>query len=158
MSEQFTFFWKTESPFSQWHPSEFTINEIKYCCAEQYMMACKAKLFNDLDALNKIMATDDPRKQKKLGRQVNNFNAEMWEQNCKSVVYDGNKAKFTQNPKLLEALLATGDTTLVEASPYDKTWGIGLSENDPLAHSRDTWQGTNWLGEILTKLRNDLRQ
>lgn len=156
MSEQFTLFW--DGPFSQWYPSPFTIDEVSYSCAEQYMMSCKAKLFGDIDTYKQIMSTDSPREQKKLGRKVHNFDIDAWNRVAKDVVKAGNIAKFTQNPELKEILLATKGTTLVEASPYDTIWGIGLPESDPRARDRNSWQGTNWLGEVLTEVREQIQK
>ncbi len=153
-NEKFTFFW--DGPFSQWEPAEFEIEGTIYNCAEQYMMANKAKLFGDLDTLASIMESESPREQKKLGRRVQGFNAERWENVARDVVYEGNYAKFTQNPELMEKLMATKGTTLVEASPYDCIWGIGMSEGDEGIEDRDNWRGLNWLGEVLTGLREDL--
>jgi hypothetical protein len=154
MDEKFTFFWY--GPFSQWEPSEFEIDDVSYNCAEQYMMAQKAKMFGDDDTYERIMEEDSPREQKKLGRSVKGFNAERWNIRAREIVYDGNYAKFTQNSDLLDKLLATIGTTLVEASPYDCIWGIGMREGDPGIKNRDNWHGTNWLGELLTGLREDL--
>jgi len=153
-TEKFTFFWN--GPFSQWEPCEFEIDGITYNCAEQYMMAEKARLFGDEDTLSRIMEAEHPREQKKLGRLVKGFNSDRWNARAREVVYEGNYAKFTQNPELLEKLLATKGTTLVEASPYDCIWGIGLRETDKNAKDRSKWRGTNWLGETLTGLREDL--
>lgn len=154
MAEKFTFFWN--GPFSQWEEAEFEVDGIKYNCAEQFMMASKARMFKDYDTLCSIMESESPREQKKLGRQVRGFNADRWNAVAREFVYEGNHAKFTQNPDLLEKLLATEGTTLVEASPYDCVWGIGLRETDKGANNRDKWLGTNWLGEVLTGLREDL--
>ncbi|WP_438447033.1 NADAR family protein [Gorillibacterium sp. sgz5001074] len=154
--ETFTFFYRTESPFSQWHPASFEIEGIRFNCAEQYMMYKKAKLFQDEEIAAKILSAPTPREQKELGRAVRNFRRDEWEMKCKQFVYEGNDAKFTQNQHLLEKLLATRGTTLVEASPTDRIWGVGLLEEDPRIRNRKTWRGTNWLGEILTKLRDDL--
>ena len=159
--EKFTFFWN--GPFSQWTEAFFEIEGITYNCAEQYMMAEKARLFNDDQALEAIMESKDPRQQKQLGRMVKGFSVEMWEEKallngepyCCNLVYMGSLAKFTQNRDLLLKLLDTAGTTLVEASPYDAIWGIGLTESDPRAKNRDTWLGRNWLGEVLTELRED---
>lgn len=93
---------------------------------------------------------------KKLGRQVAGFDQTLWEAECQRIVYEGNWAKFTQNEELLTALRATRGTTLVEASPDDRIWGVGLAEEDPRIRNRRTWRGTNWLGEILTRLREDI--
>ncbi|OAS13333.1 NADAR family protein [Paenibacillus oryzisoli] len=154
--EKFTFFYRTESPFSQWHPALFEIDGVYFNCAEQYMMYQKAMLFNDAEIAAQILSAQTPREQKELGRAVRNFHREQWETNCKQFVYEGNYAKFTQNQQLLESLLVTQGTTLVEASPTDRIWGVGLSEDDPRILKRETWRGTNWLGEVLTELREDL--
>jgi ribA/ribD-fused uncharacterized protein len=153
-SEKFTLFW--DGPFSQWTGCKLVIDDIVYNCAEQYMMAEKAKLFDDQDSLALIMESNNPREQKKIGRSVKNFHAERWAAVSREVVYNGNYAKFTQNPDLLNKLLATHGTTIVEASPYDCIWGIGLREEDERALDRSQWRGTNWLGEVLTGLREDL--
>lgn len=152
--ERFTFFWS--GPFSQWHPSPFNTNRVQYGCAEQYMMAEKARLFGDKATLVKILAARSPRDQKRLGREVTGFSADRWNTVAKNVVYQGNVAKYTQNPDLRELLLATVGTTLVEASPRDTIWGIGLAEDDPRAQVRSQWLGKNWLGEVLTRVRDEL--
>ncbi|AHE57057.1 NADAR family protein [Sphingomonas sanxanigenens] len=152
--EQFTFFWN--GPFSQWHPSPFELDGLRYVTAEQYMMAGKARLFGDDETLDAIMATESPREQKALGRKVSDFDADRWNAHAKAIVLAGNRAKFTTHDDLLELLLATRGTTLVEASPFDRIWGIGLAEDHPDAGNRARWRGTNWLGEVLTDLRETL--
>lgn len=154
--EQFTFFYRSRNPFSQWYPCRFTIDGITFNCAEQYMMYAKAMLFNDAAIAEKILEATEPRDQKALGRKVKNFDPQVWEKEAKGIVYRANHAKFTQNPSLLEELLATAGTTLVEASPTDTIWGIGMTEDDPNALDRSKWKGTNWLGEVLTQLREDV--
>lgn len=152
--EKFTFFWA--GTFSQWAESPFKIDGVAFNTAEQYMMYKKALLFNDFKQAERIMETSNPRAQTQLGREVIGFDKSRWERYCKQFVYEASFAKFTQNPKMLVELLATEGTTLVEASPKDNIWGIGLAEDDPKALSRDTWEGTNWLGEILTEVRKDI--
>lgn len=152
--EKFTFFWS--GPFSQWYPAEFVVNGKKFTCAEQFMMYKKAEFFGDEETAEKIMSTSDPKIQKALGRKVRGFNVDAWNENAKAFVYMGNYNKFTQNSNLLKKLFDTKGTTLVEASPYDTIWGIGLTEDNPSALDRKKWRGTNWLGEILTSLREDL--
>jgi ribA/ribD-fused uncharacterized protein len=154
--ENFIMFWG--GTYSQWCPSKFTIDGVEYNCAEQYMMAKKALLFDDVESYNMIMYADNPRDQKAFGRRVKGFDKDKWEAVCRKYVYDANYAKFTQNPKMLEELMATGDKEIVEASPEDKIWGIGLHESDPLAWDKSTWQGTNWLGEAIMQVRKTLKE
>lgn len=153
---KFTFFWRKDSPFSQWHPAEFTVNEVEYNCAEQYMMHQKAFLFGDEDVAQQVMQRASPKAQKSLGRKVKNFDEETWNANCEDIVKRANKAKFSQNNKLLEALLSTAGTTLAEASPVDCIWGIGLTADHPQAQSESTWRGQNKLGYILTQVRDEI--
>lgn len=156
MEEKFTFFWN--GPFSQWHNSTFKVGSETYNCAEQFMMVSKARAFDDLSVANRIMESKSPKEQKALGRIVKDFNDEEWDLVSWDVVYEGNYHKFTQNPDLLKLLMATEGTTLVEASPFDKIWGIGLAEDDPRALNKKTWLGKNRLGYILTELRDNLKK
>lgn len=153
--EKFTFFYG--GIFSQWYPCKFYAiiakETIEFNCAEQYMMYCKAMSFKDYDIAAQILATNSPREQKKLGRKVANFNKEKWDSVSYNIVLAGNYHKFSQNPALRKELLATGDTVLVEASPVDRMWGIGLSYDDPRALNRSTWLGENRLGEVLTSVK-----
>lgn len=153
-TEKFTFFW--HGHFSQWFPSAFSVDGVKYACAEQYMMVRKAILFGDEWTAREFMLAFDPRAVKALGRRVEGFSQEVWEYNRVEIVTTANFAKFSQNQELEGLLRATAGTTLVEASPFDKIWGIGLSENDVRAKSRLSWRGENLLGEILTKVRTEL--
>lgn len=152
--EKFTFFWG--GPFSQWWESPFIHDGTIFNCAEQWMMYQKAIFFGDTKAAEEIMLTNHPKDQKAIGRKVLGFNQRDWNANARTFVYLGNLYKYQQNPNLFEKLKTTVGTTLVEASPYDKIWGIGLTEDNPKAQSRDTWRGTNWLGETLTRVRDDM--
>jgi len=155
MSEKFTFFWK--GPFSQWYlKAPFIVYGSLYNCAEQFMMASKARFFKDYNTLELIMDEKDPKEQKALGRRVKNFVESEWNAVARAIVYRGNIAKFAQNPVIGEKLVATVGTTLVEASPVDHIWGIKLAEDHPDAQDRKKWRGTNWLGETLTKVRDDI--
>ena len=183
VNENYTFFWETKSPFSQWYKSNFHAttlliegisygNEIyktkrqeilgdfpfevqEYSSAEQFMMYHKAMVFLDRETAKKIMSTNNVRTIKELGRQVSDFHLETWKYFRSKIVYEGNKAKFSQNKELKQALLDTVNTTLVESAPNDKIWGIGLSENDIQSKKRETWKGKNLLGEILTIIREE---
>ena len=156
MRERFTFFWS--GPFSQWHPSPFMADGRHYACAEQYMMSGKARLFGDVEMVVRIMADPEPAKHQRLGRLVKGFVQEVWDDKARGIVYLGNWAKFSQNPDLGALLKATVGTTLVEASRSDCIWGIGLGVEDPEAQDRRNWRGTNWLGQVLTDVREDLFQ
>lgn len=143
-------------PFSQWYPSKFTVDDFEYNCAEQYMMAEKARLFQDYDILDQILKADHPKQQKALGREVRNFDVDCWNKSARKIVYDGNYEKFNQNPDLKKQLFAKKEYILVEASPYDKIWGIGLGITHPDRFDRDKWRGKNWLGEVLMMVRDCL--
>ena len=155
VTDKYVFFWN--GVFSQWYPSKFVIEGVEYNCCEQYMMAQKALLFNDLESHKMIMYSKSPDEQKGFGRRVKGFDKEKWEAICRQVVFDANIAKFSQNPKMLEELMDTKDLEIVEASPYDRIWGIGLHETDPKALDKSQWQGTNWLGEEIMSVREKLR-
>jgi ribA/ribD-fused uncharacterized protein len=152
--EKFTFFWS--GPFSNWHPAPFVLDGVTYNCSEQHMMAEKARMFEDTNSLDRIMSAVDPSDQKRYGREVLNFNKEEWEKTARERVFRGCYAKFTQNNGLKHILLATVGTTLVETSPTDCIWGIGLRKEDPRALDRSQWRGTNWLGEVLNKVRDKI--
>jgi hypothetical protein len=154
--EKFTFFWS--GPYSNWHPSPFQIDDVWYNCGEQWMMAEKARLFGDAETLAKIMSAVDPREQKAYGRQIKNFDKAKWDKESPERVFKGCLAKFEQNEDLKQTILSTVGTTLVEASPEDRIWGIGLRKDDPRAQSRETWLGENRLGEVLMRVRDVLVQ
>lgn len=152
--EDFVLFWG--GVYSQWCPSKFEIDGIEYNTAEQYMMAKKALLFGDYDSLREIMLEKQPAIQKAIGKKVRGFDKDKWERHCRKYVRDANYAKFTQNPKMLAEMLNDQDKEIVEASPEDKIWGIGLHETNPLAWERETWQGTNWLGIAIMEAREQI--
>ena len=152
--ETFTFFWR--GPFSQWHPSRFVVGGITFSHAEQFMMYAKAMLFGDRETAGRILKAKTPREQKAHGRHVQGFGEAVWQLFREGVVFDGSYAKYSQNPDLREALLATRGPTLVEAAPSDRVWGIGLAEEDPRARDRVQWRGLNLLGEALSRVREVL--
>jgi ribA/ribD-fused uncharacterized protein len=153
----FTPFYGKLSPFSQWYTCDFNVDNVDYNCAEQYMMHQKALLFNDHKSAEAIMREGSPSVQKQLGRGVRSWDQATWDGACVEIVTKGNFAKFTQNPDLLRDLMDTKNTILVEANPYDKTWGVGLSMGDPQLFSPDQWRGENRLGRILTEIREFLQ-
>jgi len=143
---------------SQWFPSPFALDNVIYYTAEHYMMAGKALLFNDIKAFEDISLTQDPGKAKHLGRTIKNFSEELWEKKRFDIVVSGNFAKFSQNPKLSEFLINSRNRILVEASPRDRIWGIGLTEDDPKANNPNLWNGLNLLGFALMKVRYQLKK
>jgi len=154
ITDKYVFFWN--GVCSQWHASEFEIDGKKYTCAEQYMMYKKALLFEDEEVANAIMRTNSPKEQKALGRKVRGFEKDKWEEVCREYVYEANYAKFTQNPHMLKELKTYGNREIVEASPEDKIWGIGMHETNPDILDKSKWQGKNWLGEAVMRVRDEL--
>ena len=146
------------SPYFRFAKECVALDDVEYNCAEQYMMAQKALLFNDSESHKMIMESIWPDEQKEYGRNVKGFDKDKWETVCRQIVFDGNMAKFSQNPKLLEELMYTDSLEIVEASPYDKIWGIGLHETDPKALDKSQWEGTNWLGIEIMSVREKLRE
>ena len=121
------------------------------------MMAGKAKLFGDMTTLPKIVAASTPAAAKKGGRLVQNFDPQVWDKHKFELVMAGNWHKFSQHPALKDFLLATGDQVLVEASPMDKIWGIGMAGSNPAAKDPAAWKGDNLLGFALMEVREKLR-
>lgn len=162
VTKDYVFFYTGK--FSQFYPSTFkgTIlddeKEYTFNCAEQYMMASKAKLFKDEITFEKIMKESEPRKIKSLGRKVKGFNEEKWNEHRLDIVSRGNYFKFSQDEQLKKALLDTGDRELVEASPSDTIWGVGLYENDDKILSPENWRGLNLLGKALVNAREKIKQ
>ena len=159
--DDFVFFWGhtsmgdgvTKACLSQWYPCTFTIYGQTYNCAEQYMMAEKARIFNDEPIRQQILRETNQMTIKKLGRKVSGFDGAVWEAERYDVVFMGNMAKFTQNPQLEGFLIGTGDKILVAASPKDTIWGIGLDEFHPDACNPEKWHGKNLLGFTLMDVR-----
>jgi ribA/ribD-fused uncharacterized protein len=150
-------FWQPPAVFGQWTPSPFVVDEVHYSCAEQYMMAEKARLFGDEAVRAQILASASPREHKALGRKIAGFVNETWDAERLAIVVRGNHAKFGQNPSMRAQLLATADKLLVEASPLDRIWGVGLRADDPRIHDPASWRGLNLLGEALMQVRAELR-
>lgn len=142
---------------SNWYHSEFMIDYIGFSSMEQYMMYRKAMLFKDKETANKILKTNDVRYIKELGRSVRNFDEKIWVQYREEIIYTGLYAKFSQNVKLKEKLLKTGEAILAECAVNDKIWGIGLSMTDKRNQNPNEWRGLNLLGKNLMKVRQELR-
>ena len=163
---EYVFFWGhhvqegrvTKACFSQWYPARFHVDGVEYNCAEQYMMAEKARLFADEDVRMQIMQCEDPSEIKALGQLVRPFDAGIWSKHAQQIVIRGNLHKFGQHPELCRFLLDTGECILVEASPYDNIWGIGMKESDEGVDNPCLWKGTNYLGFALMEVRDLLKE
>ena len=162
---KFLFFWSHQpkrpnqtdkSCLSQWFPAPFSLDDSRYETAEHYMMAEKARLFADHKTRGQILAARHPGAAKTLGRQVTPFEPARWEANRCEIVIRGNLAKFSQHAPLGQFLLQTGHRVLVEASPLDTIWGIGLTADDPRANTPEAWPGLNLLGFALMRVRDEL--
>ncbi len=164
VQREYLFFWghtqkvagiTDKSCFSQWWPATFIVDGISYTTAEHWMMAKKALLFGDKEQFQNIISTDSPAKAKKFGRAVKNFDVELWSSKAFAFVVEGNLYKFSQHENLKSFLLNTGNSIIVEASPFDKIWGIGTKshETDP-----SKWKGDNLLGFALMEVRDLLKK
>jgi len=154
MKSNYVFFWN--GIYSQWYQAPMTIDGINYNCCEQYMMHQKALTFGDTETAELIMKAEHPKDQKALGRQVKNFDKAKWDTVSIGIVFKGNYAKFSQNDELGDELLATGNKILVEASPYDTIWGIGMGEKEPGINNPANWRGLNLLGWSIMLVRKEL--
>ncbi len=142
---------------SQWWPVRFTVDDVDFATAEHYMMWRKALLFDDYDIAEKVLAATHPGAAKKLGRSIRGFADDTWVEHRFGIVVSGNLAKFGQHAELRRFLLDTGDRVLVEASPVDRIWGVGLTADDPRIESPAGWKGLNLLGFALMEARERLR-
>ncbi|MFJ8142186.1 NADAR family protein [Streptomyces sp. NPDC096013] len=159
------------SCLSQWWPSPFTVDGVTYATAEHWMMAGKARLFGDGDALARVLAAGHPSQAKRAGRLVRGFDEEVWARERFGIVVEGSVRKFSADAELRGFLLGTGERSemgvppaegwgrvLVEASPVDRVWGIGLAANDVAAGDPERWRGPNLLGFALMVARERLRE
>ena len=145
------------SCLSQWFHAPFTVDGVRYATAEHWMMAGKARLFGDTSSAAAAIAAGHPQQAKSIGRNVRGFDTEVWQRHRFDLVVEGNVHKFAQNSELLSYLLGTGERILVEASPVDRIWGIGLAATDDRAEHPAQWRGLNLLGFALMDVRRTLR-
>ncbi|MFJ9088271.1 MULTISPECIES: NADAR family protein [unclassified Streptomyces] len=145
------------SCLSQWWPSPFTVAGVEYATAEHWMMAEKARLFGDAEAERRAITAGHPAEAKKAGRLVRGFDGAVWERERFGVVVEGSVHKFAADPALREFLVNTGERVLVEASPMDRVWGIGMAADEAGAADPEAWRGLNLLGFALMAARERLR-
>lgn len=148
----------SETCFSQWYPTPFEISGVRYATAEHYMMAEKARLFDDRAALKQILQAPSPAQAKQLGRTVRGFDDGAWCERRFDIVVAGNAAKFAQHPELWVFLRSSKRRILVEASPVDRVWGIGLARDDARVERPADWRGQNLLGFALMVVRDRLQE
>ncbi len=141
---------------SQWFAVGFSKDNEFYPTAEHFMMAEKARLFGDEKMRQEILKAKTPNEAKSLGRKVKDFDAKVWDSAGFDIVVEGNYLKFSQNPRLEHWLCATNPQVLVEASPTDAIWGIGLHQDNAMSKDPQQWQGSNLLGFALMKVRSKL--
>ena len=151
-------FWGNQSPFSNHYPVEVEINGTKYKTPEHYIMHQKANEFDDVETARKILESDDPKVAKKLGREIDGFDMQTWKDVSTSIVETAARAKFTQHQWLQDMLIQTGNKMMVEASPVDKFWGVGLCADNPKIKDKSNWKGRNKFGSILMEVRDSLVQ
>lgn len=152
----YTAFFGAGDVFSNWHRCQFSYRGFTFTSVEQFMMLSKAKLFADERSAIAIMATNDPAQQKAIGRKVAGFDESLWNRKRESIVYVGCREKFAQNRAMRSVLMASNPTVLVEASPWDRIWGVGLDARDPGIADPSQWRGQNLLGKTLMRVRDAL--
>ena len=142
--------------FSQWWQKEFFVDGIAYLTAEHFMMAGKARLFEDNEMLEAILQAKTPAEAKKLGRKIKNFDDTIWKEKRFEIVVEGNYHKFSDT-EYKQFLLGTGNKIIVEASPSDRIWGIGMTQDAAGIHNPKNWKGLNLLGFALMEVRDRLK-
>ena len=152
----FVFFYGKQNVFSNLHPAVFYIEKRMFNSVEQYYQFHKALTFGDQTATKMIMREDNPYKIKVYGKGVKGFDDNQWLKQCLQVLYNGNKEKYKQNATMRHQLFATRGKLMVEASPYDSKFGVGMSSFNPNIYNQEMWAGANWMGYILTQVREDL--
>ncbi|CAO4378267.1 unnamed protein product [Caenorhabditis nigoni] len=174
----FVLFYEAACVFSNFYPAGFSAapniqkflkneelakeEELKkkraFKCSEQYFMYHKALLVGDEQIAEQILNEYNPMKMKLLGRKLNMSKEQLdkWSKISRDVMFNACLEKFSQDETCRKTLFRTHGMTLVEASPTDKIWGIGLDKNDKRSEDERTWRGTNWLGETLDKVREEL--
>jgi len=153
-TDKYYFFYK--HILGQWHKFDFTVEGITFNCPEQWMMYQKAILFNDQASADKILLEKHSYQQQQLGRTVKGYKQDKWDAYKFEIVKQGNLHRFRADEEGRKVLFSTAPLILVEASPVDRVWGIGLGEGDPLADDENNWRGSNLLGKALTEVRTIL--
>lgn len=153
------YFHKPEEPYgflSNWYPSTFELDGLTFSSVEQYIMYKKCMQFGDREAANAVMATHSPAKQQAIARKAKGYNDVVWKGLRQPVAMRGLFEKFKQSPNLLEQLLETRDSYLVECAVSDRSWACGISLYDDARFNLANWKGSNILGFALMEVREML--
>lgn len=157
-TDELVAFWNNDSVFSNWYqPVHIRYNDLDFTNSEALFIYLKAEVFGDEEIKAKVLANQDPKTVKALGREIKKFDEDIWLGHRYSCMYRACFFKFSQNSDIKDILMATGDKVLVEASPYDKIWGIGLPPNSLLIYDKANWRGLNLLGEVIMAVRDRLK-
>lgn len=151
------FFWGDDDVYSNFYRFEFKYKGKTFFCSEQAFMWEKAMLFGDKNIAGQILKSTHPYECKKLGRKVKNYDDKKWGKVREDIWKEILINKFSSEP-LKSEILKTKNKILVEASPYDKLYGIGLEVWDDRVLDENNWKGKNLLGKILMGVREDLNQ
>lgn len=140
-------------------PLNFELEGIKWKTSEQYFMYKKAIFFGDFETAELIKKAIRPEEAKKLGRKVKNFDDKKWSEVSSQIMYDAVFAKFSQNEELKSYILNKrfDNKHFVEASPFDKIWGIGIHYSDSRCDDESNWLGENKLGKVIDLVRENLK-
>lgn len=157
-NEEFLLFFGALHPFSNWNQEHsFNIKHMTFDCGEMAMMAWKAAFFKDWITFEKIMKPSHPSKYKDLGRDVKPYDEEAWDGERDKMMFVICLERARQIPAVDQMLIASEGREIVEASQFDKIWGVGLAEYDERILDRRNWRGTNRLGKAYMRVR-EVRQ
>ena len=135
---------------------DMCIQNQTFNCSEQVYMIEKAAFFGDFASVEKMLKCEDGASVKALGRKVKNFDVEAWDKVSYEKMLIACRAKFFQNNLLSLQLCRTESKKIVEASPTDLIWGVGLYEDDDRILDDKNWTGENRLGKVLMQVREEL--
>lgn len=148
-------FWQSGA-FSNFHPCVFELGGHLFHSAEQGLNHSKAMLFGDNASAEKILQASTPMAAK-LGRKVSGFEEQLWERHREEIMERVLFAKFDQNHKLRERILALPmDCVFVKASPHDLVWGVGRSARELKDGAKS--RGENLLGVCLDRVKGQLHE
>lgn len=156
--ENIIYFWKPNQAngwLGNWFSSPFTVDGKNFVNSEHYFMWKKILMFQP-ELEDTILKMTNPKDMKYLGGKVKNYDDVIWGSARYGIMKAAVTEKFKQSPELKAQLLSTGNAILVEASPYDRIWGIGMNAQQA-RNSKDGFLGQNLLGKVLMEVRDELK-